>query len=50
MARGDHCAVYGCSNDRRYPEKQVVLPHVGILRFYSPKTRKMLVNGRLSRF
>ena len=40
MGRGDHCAVYGCSNDRRYPEKQVVLPHVGILRFYSPLNRK----------
>ena len=40
MARGDHCAVYGCSNDRRYPEKQLVLPHGGILRFYSPKSQK----------
>ena len=40
MGLGDHCAVHGCSNDRRYPEKQVVLPHVGILRFYSPLNRK----------
>ena len=43
MGRGDHCAVYGCSNDRRYPEKQVVLPDVGILRFYSPKSQKDIV-------
>ena len=36
MRKGDHCAVFGCSNDRRYPEKQVVKPHVGVLRFHSP--------------
>ena len=36
MARGDHCAVWGCNNDRRYPEKQVICSHVGVLRFYSP--------------
>ena len=36
MPRGDHCAVFGCLNDRRYPEKQVVKPDVGVLRFYSP--------------
>ena len=36
MPKGDHCAVFGCSNDRRYPEKQVVKPHVGVLRLYSP--------------
>ena len=36
MPKGDHCAVFGCLNDRRYPEKQVVKPHVGVLRFYSP--------------
>ncbi len=46
MAKGDHCAVYGCSNDRRYPEKQVIKPHVGILRFYSPKTQKDIVKWR----
>ena len=27
-------------NDRSYPEKQNVLSHVGILRFYSPKNKK----------
>ncbi|XP_068757672.1 uncharacterized protein [Montipora capricornis] len=41
MPGGDHCAVWGCDNDhRRYPEKQKVLPHVEILRFYSPKNNK----------
>ena len=46
MAKDDHCAVYGCSNDRRYPEKQMIKPHVGILRFYSPKTQKDIVKWR----
>ena len=36
MGGGDHCCVWGCENDRRYPEKQIIKPHVGILRFYSP--------------
>ena len=36
MPKGDHCAVFGCSNDRRYPEKYVIKAHVGVLRFYSP--------------
>ena len=40
MPRGDHCAVWGCNHDRRYPEKQIILPYVGILRFYSPKNKK----------
>ena len=40
MPGGDHCAVWGCDNDRRYPEKQKILPHVGILRFFSPKNKK----------
>lgn len=35
--RGDHCAVWGCDNDRRYPERQKILPYVGILGFYSNK-------------
>ena len=38
MAIGDHCSVWGCSNNRRYPEKQVILPHVALRRFYSPRT------------
>ena len=40
MPGGDHCAVWGCDNNRRYPEKQKILPHVGILRFYSPRNKK----------
>ena len=40
MPRGDHCAVWGCNNDRRYPEKLTIFPHVRILRFYSPKSKK----------
>ena len=36
MPSGDHCAVWGCDNGRRYlAEKQKILPHVGILGFYS---------------
>ena len=37
MPSDDHCAVRGCDNDQRYPEKQKILPHVGIFRFYSPR-------------
>ena len=40
MPGGDHWAVWGCDNDRRYPEKQKILLHVGILRFFSPKNNK----------
>ena len=40
MPSGDHCVVSGCDNDRRYSEKQTVLPHVGILRFCSPRNNK----------
>ena len=35
----------GCDNDRiRYPEKQNIIPHVGILRFYSPKNKRDLLS------
>jgi len=40
MPGGDHCTLWGCDNDRRYPERQEILPHVGILRFYSPKNKQ----------
>lgn len=40
MPRGDHCAVWGCDNDKRYPERQKILPHIGVLRFHSPKNKK----------
>lgn len=39
---GDHNAVFGCLNDRRYSENQVVLPYVDILQFYSPKSKKKI--------
>ena len=28
MGKSDHCAVWGCDNDRRYPEKYVVKDHI----------------------
>ncbi len=48
MGNGDHCAVWGCDNDHRYPLKQKILPHVGMLRFYSPQTQTDIVKwGKL---
>ena len=32
--------MWGCDKDRRYPEKQKILRHVGVLRFYSPKNKQ----------
>ena len=46
MPSGDHCAVRGCDNDRRYPEKQKILPHVGMFRFYSPRNNDVLSCAR----
>ena len=43
MGNGDHCAVWGCDNDRRNPLKQKILPQVGVLRFYSPQTQTDIV-------
>ena len=40
MGGGDYCAAYGCGNDRRKPEKAVVIDHVGKLRWYCPKYQK----------
>ena len=40
MPSGDHCAVWGCDNDRRFPEKQIILPYIGILRLYLPKNKQ----------
>ena len=47
MPGGDHCAVWDCDNDRMYPEKQKILPHVVILHEHStrPRIRKMLCLG-----
>ena len=44
MPRGDQCAVWGCDNNRRYPVKQIVLPHVRVLRLYSSLTKKDLAS------
>ena len=44
MPSGDNCAVSGCDNDRRYPEKQKILPQVGILRGYSPRNNNDVVS------
>ena len=32
MAKGDRCAVFGCNNDRRFPEKYVIKEHTGFFR------------------
>ena len=40
--------MWGCNNDRRYLEKQNMLPHVGILRFYSPKSEKDVMSWAAS--
>ena len=40
MGGGDCCAVYGCSNDKRKPDKATVMDHVGKLRWYGPKDQK----------
>ena len=40
MGGGDYCAVYGCSNDRRKPEKAIVMDHIGKLRQYGPKDQE----------
>ena len=29
MGVGDYCAVYGCSSDRRKPDKTILMDHVG---------------------
>ena len=40
----NYYAVYGCTNDRRKPEKVTVMDHVGKLRWYSPKDQKDIFN------
>ncbi|XP_072014153.1 LOW QUALITY PROTEIN: uncharacterized protein [Amphiura filiformis] len=35
MGGSDHCAVWGCDNDRRYPERWIVKDHVKDLKFHS---------------
>ena len=31
MGKGDQCAVFGCNNDRRFPEKYIVKEHTSLL-------------------
>ena len=40
MSHSDHCVVWGCNNNQRYLDKQNIVSHVGILRFYSPESKK----------
>ena len=40
MGGGDYCAVYGCSDDRRKPDKAIVMDRVGKLRWYGHKDQK----------
>ena len=28
MGKSDHCTVYGCNNDRRYPQRYVIKDHI----------------------
>ena len=32
MAKGNCCAVFGCNNDRRFPEKYLIKDHTGFFR------------------
>ena len=45
MPGSDHCAVWGCDNDQRYPEKLKILPHVGTFRSYSPKNKQDVLSS-----
>ena len=46
MGKGDRCAVFGCNNDRRYPEKYLMKEHTSFfggkpqIRFWSCKDPK----------
>ena len=44
MDGGDYSAVNGCSNDRRKPDKAIVMGHVGKLRWYGPRNRKKRIS------
>ncbi|KAK3095162.1 hypothetical protein FSP39_010913 [Pinctada imbricata] len=42
MGGGDRCAVGGCNNDRRYPERYIIRSHVSNLQFHSlPKDLRL---------
>ena len=40
MGGRDYCAVSRCSNDKRKPEKDVVMDHAGKIRWYGPQDQK----------
>ncbi|XP_066912369.1 uncharacterized protein [Clytia hemisphaerica] len=42
MGRNDTCIIPGCLNTRRKPERLIIMNHVGILRWHSPKTTRDL--------
>ena len=44
MDGGDYSTVNGCSNDRRKPDKAIVMGHVGKLRWYGPRNRKKRIS------
>ncbi|XP_066288831.1 uncharacterized protein [Branchiostoma lanceolatum] len=43
MGKGDRCAVFGCNNDRRYPEKLLIKDHVTTIKWHycPPKSRRI---------
>ncbi|XP_033636625.1 uncharacterized protein LOC117297616 [Asterias rubens] len=40
MGIADHCAVLGCNNDRRYPERYVIKDYVKTLKFHTCRNKK----------
>ena len=45
MGKGDRCAVFGCNNDRKYPEKLFV-PMLANFDFTLRLTQKIKVSGK----
>ena len=46
MAKGDHCSVYGCDNDRRYPERYRRQFLWSFLFFIYPFAESHLLSGK----
>ena len=46
MAKGDHCSVYGCDNDRRYPERYRRQFLWSFLFFIYPSAESHLLSGK----
>ena len=53
IGKSDHCAIWGCDNDRRYPEKYVVKDHIAefdsslSMRFWSCKPQHYSTLSRM---